>query len=145
MFRLSLTHHQANIFIHKVAIDMQCQISCIYCGNQSLQLARIILICIVKFKCKYYCSKIALKMSLSLMHPLVICYIQLLIRCVVLHVVCCGTMSVLLLSYIYLFSKCSLLFAIRIERGAPASSIRLVVLNSARGIQTRLVVFKFAS
>ena len=53
-------------------------------------------------------------------------------------------MSVLLLSYIYLFSKCALLFAIRIERGAPASSIRLVVLNSSRGIETRLV-FKFAS
>ena len=50
-------------------------------------------------------------------------------------VVCCGTMIVLLLSYIYLFRKCSLLFAIRIERGAPASSIRLVVLNSARGIK----------
>ena len=58
---------------------------------------------------------------------------------------CCGTMGVLLLSYIYLFSKCSLLFVIRIERGAPASSIRLVVLNSSRGIQTRLVVFKFAA
>ena len=28
---------------------------------------------------------------------------------------------------------------------APVSSIRLVVLNSSRGIQTRLVVFKFAS
>ena len=59
-------------------------------------------------------------------------------------VVCCGTMGVLLLSYIYLFTKCSLLFVIRIERGAPASSIRFVVLNSSRGIQTRLVVFKFA-
>ena len=59
--------------------------------------------------------------------------------------VCCGTMGVLLLSYIYLFTKYSLLFVFRIERGAPASSIRLVVLNSARGIQTRLVVFKFAS
>jgi len=54
-------------------------------------------------------------------------------------------MSVLLLSYIYLFSKCSLLFAIRIERCASASSIRLVVLNASRGIQTRPVVFKFAS
>jgi hypothetical protein len=54
-------------------------------------------------------------------------------------------MGVLLLSYIYLFTKCSLLFVIRIERGAPASSIRLVVLNSSRGIQTRIVVFKFAS
>ena len=58
---------------------------------------------------------------------------------------CCGTMGVLLLSYIYLFTKCSLLFVIRIERGAPASSIRLVVLNSSCGIQTRLVVFKFSS
>ena len=51
---------------------------------------------------------------------------------------CAVVLSVLLLSYIYLFSKCSLLFAIRIERGAPASSIRLVVLNSARD-------FKFGS
>ena len=58
---------------------------------------------------------------------------------------CCGTMGVLLLSYIYLFTTCSLLFVIRIELGAPASSIRLVVLNSSRGIQTRLVVFKLAS
>jgi len=54
-------------------------------------------------------------------------------------------MGVLLLSYICLFTKCSLLFVIRIKRGAPASSIRLVVLNLSRGIQTRLVVFKFAS
>ena len=54
-------------------------------------------------------------------------------------------MGLLLLSYINLFAKCSLLFVIRIERGAPTSSIRLVVLNSSRGIQTRLVIFKFAS
>jgi hypothetical protein len=69
MFRLCLTHHQANVFIYKVAIDMQCQLSCIYCGIQSLELARIILKCIVKFKCKLYCSKIVFKISLSLMHP----------------------------------------------------------------------------
>ena len=48
--------------------------------------------------------------------------------------VCCGTMGVLLLSYIYLFTKCSLLLVIWIERGAPTSSIRLAVLNSSRGI-----------
>ena len=57
----------------------------------------------------------------------------------------CGTTGALLLSYTYLFTKCSLLFVIWIERGAPAFSICLVVLNSSRGIQTRLVVFKFAS
>jgi hypothetical protein len=49
-------------------------------------------------------------------------------------VVFCDTMGVLLLSYICLFTKCSLLFVIRIERGEPASSIRLVVLNSSRDI-----------
>ena len=56
-----------------------------------------------------------------------------------------GCIAAFLYIYIYLFTKCSLLFVIWIERGAPASSFRLVVLNSSRGIQTRLVVFKFAS
>jgi hypothetical protein len=69
VFRLCLSLRQANVFRYKVVIDLQCQLSCIYCETQTLQLARIILKCIVKFKCKRYCSKILINISLSFMPP----------------------------------------------------------------------------
>ena len=71
------------------------------------------------------------------------------VHCLVyLDVIISGSLSCAVVLWVYccyLIYTYLLLFEIRIERGAPASSISLVVLNSSRVIQTRLVVFKLVS